>query len=431
MSQGVVSSSSENASDDQWRQEWHKTHKHLSDCMTRGAVALQAYIERGDPLLEKDLDQYSGNIAMDLPLDESVLRLSAYMFPEGEKPVIPKKHWERQALAEGQKERRNERSYLLSVEPPDYEQELHRLWRARIQPDERSWAAFTSLCREQRQHGRMWLDFYNNQRLKSQSALKVIGNSSIMKSGLVERIEGRGIAQLSSGIMRYTPADFNLTPIGPYGREPAINLAYVGRVGHYVAGAALRNWATLEARQMPMPTAYRLARFYTCPEGGLAEGLHQAHVEGHVSNLQALSQLMSEIVEGYDSPEELMQDIRDERLIQKLICIVPQGLIGPMTLGGYKFTEPLQRTKYGLQLNPALCEVLRKGAEEQRAVNLPIQKWLYERLLAGEDVPMEDFVITNLATICPAATNNGAHQQLLDTQLQFYAHIAKRRKLWS
>lgn len=107
---------------------------------------------------------------------------------------------------------------------------------------------------------------------------------------------------------------------------------------------------------------HHLARYYIDKPDSVYDAAIATFYEGLVTVVGAIAMLTSRKVVGYNDPYILTKDIVSRGIVERYARITPPGLIGPMTLLGAGYKEPLVRDPNGeLELNPELYSQLKKA----------------------------------------------------------------------
>lgn len=127
--------------------------------------------------------------------------------------------------------------------------------------------------------------------------------------------------------------------------------------------------------------------------------------EGALSVMQTAALLTTDRVPGYDDPGQLLHDIVDQGLIEKVTRMVPLGLVGPLILNGNYFPHPLQAQDGTLTLSPEFTT------------------WLHEaHTRYWQDLLAEDThtAATGYGLTCPVSGKGGGVRELSNTLTHVY-----------
>lgn len=134
--------------------------------------------------------------------------------------------------------------------------------------------------------------------------------------------------------------------------------------------------------------------------------------EGIRSDMEVKSMLLAEEVPGYDNPYDLLIDIAQNKLVEKLTRALPLNVMGPAALGGMYFPGLLQGSGPDLHLNSLKVEALKGYRDIQR------REMLRSHLYAARTHPGQPHKkpIVGFGLPCPAAMPGGALQKITDAQ---------------
>jgi hypothetical protein len=211
-------------------------------------------------------------------------------------------------------------------------------------------------------------------------------------------------------------------PVGAYGREFAEKLVRATAVAMEQAGHVVDAEAAEIAEKYDDVLGRRTARGGSerykdyaknlfRPEGAehspITEVTPKAILqEGILSVMQALALLTADKVPGYDDPDKLLDDIVDQGVIERFTRKLPMGYVGPLTLKGGYFPNPLRVEDDGsLTLSEPFTEHLR--AERQPFIETALMWLAMKHDYADDPDFLKDFNEGELAIICPVASELG------------------------
>lgn len=194
-------------------------------------------------------------------------------------------------------------------------------------------------------------------------------------------------------------------PVGAYGEEFAKNISlatlFIIESVESAAPAELHT-ATLE-HQSVLET--HTARGAEERDGANDRSTMLTLQEGALSIMQTIALLTADKVPGYDDPGQLLRDIVDQGLIEKVTRMMPLGLVGPLALKGNYFPNPLQAQDGLLALSSEFTAWLHEAHT---------QYW--QGLLAEKTHTAE----TGYGLTCPASSKGGGIRALSDTLTHIY-----------
>ncbi len=157
------------------------------------------------------------------------------------------------------------------------------------------------------------------------------------------------------------------------------------------------------------------------------DSVKAALLEGTLSVMQVLAWLTAEKVPGYENPDDLVNDIIDQGLIEKLTRKITMATIGPTVVKGFYPKQPLMVANEKLDLSENLVKILaeRKEAAEPLALEGLVARYNHKQWSGGED-KAEIYAAGRFATtgiICPAAGKDGGVRQAANALKAVYVQL--------
>lgn len=113
-------------------------------------------------------------------------------------------------------------------------------------------------------------------------------------------------------------------------------------------------------------------------------------------------------MEGYDDPRQLVQDLVDQGLVERLTRLVPMGLVGPAVLNGNYLPRPLEKGQGGQ---------LVFSESFSRAIYAEHGKYMQRVVEVNTERDGHGF---GLGLTCPAAGKDGGVRKLSETMNSAY-----------
>jgi hypothetical protein len=140
--------------------------------------------------------------------------------------------------------------------------------------------------------------------------------------------------------------------------------------------------------------------------------------EGARSSMEVMALLSADKVPGYDNPDELVDQIIKQGIIEQFTRAIPMGMIGPLLFTGKYFPGLLQSKSSGkLQLNSNVMQEIKQAKRAMARADMAA--WATYWAASEDDRhAMTPPVATSL--VCPAALPHGALTQSNYAFLQAY-----------
>lgn len=132
--------------------------------------------------------------------------------------------------------------------------------------------------------------------------------------------------------------------------------------------------------------------------------------EGILSVMQAVALLTADKVPGYDDPDKLLDDLVDQGVIERFTRKLPMGYVGPLTLKGAYFPNPLHVKDGSLELSEPFTEHLR--AERKPFIETALMWLAMKHDYADNPDFLKDFDEGALAIMCPVASELGGLREI-------------------
>jgi len=287
---------------------------------------------------------------------------------------------------------------------------LRELYKSGTQIDPAKWSAYVDGAMRQVAGGHYRLELAGQHRARATETLLENPNFvELANSPVVGRVESFSyranrslIKNLASGDKVNTLTGFIHLPDSEYGSEFTGALLESAEVMIASAGGLTTLASELAAGNEDVIATY-MARARKSEGCTPAEALVVATQEGVISVVQAIALLTKERVPGYDDPVQLVRDIVDKGLVERLTRALPVGVIGTFTLSGLYFPGLLQNGPDGLTLNPETMSVL-KEIRTREAMILMTKLVMYKDVVEGDSDIVDPLT---MGVFCPATDMGG------------------------
>lgn len=144
--------------------------------------------------------------------------------------------------------------------------------------------------------------------------------------------------------------------------------------------------------------------------------------EGILSVMQAVALLTADKVPGYDDPDELLDDLVDQGVIERFTRKLPMGYVGPLTLKGAYFPNPLHVEEGRLTFSEPFAEHLR--AERKPFIETALTWLAMKHDYADNPDFLKDFDEGSLAIMCPVASELGGLRAISEAVRDIHKQLA-------
>jgi len=291
------------------------------------------------------------------------------------------------------------------------------LWMRRqgVVIDPVKWEQYRQVGREQAEHGRYDLDIISANRGNSVKSLYHYAPLATLvhtyATGAFEEYISMPTAALDADgpSLGLAPVGYLFMPVGAYGPQFSEKLL---RTTAYMVNSAQK---VLGERAHELASAHpeAIAKDMTRGREGRppAAALISTAQEGARSAMEVIALLTAQRVSGYDDPEQLLDTIIAQGIIEEFTRAVPMGMLGPLLFTGKFFPNLLLRGGNGkLVLNPATMRAIKRAKQEMARQDMAdwMLYWSLSDEARGDALPP---VATSL--ICPAAFPHGALTRML------------------
>ena len=347
-------------------------------------------------------------------------RLFSELYAEAEEPRLPRDEAEAVQLVAAYGQRclappingMPEKSY--TVTPETHLQKIldDLMWMVQhgVEINPLLWEQYRQAGREQAEHGRYDLDIISANRSNSIKSLYHYAPLARLVQGHATSTFERYIAMPTVALdvdghsLGLAPAGYLFMPVGSYGPRFSEKLlrttAYMVQSAQQVLGESTRDLARVHQDVV--------ARHTTRGHEGrpLDATLISTTQEGARSTMEVIALLTADKVPGFDDPEQLLEAIVAQGIIEEFTRAVPMGMLGPTLFTGKYFPSLLLHTGGGkLSLNPAIMSHV-KYAKRAMAQHDAVEWADYWAAPEENRKAILPPVATSL--ICPAAMPHGA-----------------------
>lgn len=295
------------------------------------------------------------------------------------------------------------------------------------------WKAYTQFAADQFRQGYYDLEGFNKWRANNitktftnQVVTRLLGSVATGRHESFLTVANRASAPNSQSNIDQQ-AGYILGPIGEYGADFARrHLRSTGTVVNSLQDRPTKKHARQLARGHEATIDSYFTRAKDAPGYNSSYGsvLVRATQEGVISADAVGSFLTAEIVEGYDTGDDLYIDAIDAGLIEQFTKAVPMGIVRPFNLEGVYIPGLVQRGKgrRKVELNRDILAELKQAKRQQTAEALIYWKeiWAAKENGVGVDGLIQPSM---LGLFCPAAFVHGA----LTTALAAMAAVHKQQ----
>ncbi|HSX15515.1 MAG TPA: hypothetical protein VLF40_01875 [Candidatus Saccharimonadales bacterium] len=145
--------------------------------------------------------------------------------------------------------------------------------------------------------------------------------------------------------------------------------------------------------------------------------------EGALSIMQAVALLMADTVPGYDDPDVLLQDLVNQGVVERFTRKLPMAFVGPLTLKGVYYPNPLEVVDGKLQFTPGFEEHMQEVRAKYVARALAELEVRHRVFKTASEVDKAIWQEGQLGIMCPVAGEGGGIRKLSEAMVSLFDRL--------